>query len=164
MRREPGPGHPPGLGVLCRDYLAYRAREAGSHGGVCPKYTPGLRGAPPGRKEQFRKLATPRRAPARAAILMARDNSVNAIRASQRVHLPRKGRETVASSWQLCDLETTITRCGSGYSSRSAAQVRAASGAASLIFPGNRVGTSKRLRTRTRGFFEFEFVSNPSGR
>lgn len=39
MRREPGPGRPPGLGVLCRDYLAYRAREAGSHGGVCPKYT-----------------------------------------------------------------------------------------------------------------------------
>lgn len=61
MRREPGPGRPPGLGVLCRDYLAYRAREAGSHGGVCPKYTPGLPGAPPGRKEQFRKLATPRR-------------------------------------------------------------------------------------------------------
>jgi len=68
MRREPGPGRPPSLGVLCRDYLAYWAREAGSHGGVCPKYTPGLPDAPPGRKEQFRKLATPRCA--RRTVLM----------------------------------------------------------------------------------------------
>lgn len=76
MRREPGPGRPPGLGVLCRDYLAYRAREAGSHGGVCPKYTPGLPGAPPGRKEQFRKLATPRCAQRTVlTILIGRSNN-----------------------------------------------------------------------------------------
>lgn len=59
MRRE-SLGARRGLRVLCRDYLAYRAREAGSHGGVCPKYTLGLPVAPPGRKEQFRKLATRR--------------------------------------------------------------------------------------------------------
>jgi len=133
MRREPVPGHPPGLGVLCRDYLAYRAREAGSHGGVCPKYTPGLRAAPPGRKEQFRKLATPTRAPARATIPMARDNSVNPIRAaesSQRVHLPREGQETrlfLATAIFNYTLRIWIFF-------RSAAQVRAASAAVSLIF------------------------------